>query len=290
MEKVALLVIYNHRYDKNIPMVDKLYKNKFSHVYHLVPFYDGNKANVIPVYESSFYFQSYIAQAYTHLRGRGFSHYFIVADDMLLNPLLTEDNLWDVTGLRKDECFITELIDMQKKKEAWPRVYDAIMWNFNVRGVEVKKILPNIDNAMIKMGNKGFYFSPLTYKQVWKNYVKFKNKFYEIFKLKRKFDYPIIGGYSDILLVTEACMQKFCSYCGAFAAVKLFVEMAIPTSLVLASDKIRTCDSIKLKSGAMWSGQQKAFLNAFNYNLQELKGNYPSDKLFLHPIKLSKWK
>ena len=60
------------------------------------------------------------------------SHYFIVADDMLLNPLLTEDNLWDVTGLRKDECFITELIDMQKKKEAWPRVYDAIMWNFNV--------------------------------------------------------------------------------------------------------------------------------------------------------------
>jgi hypothetical protein len=39
--KVALLVIYNHRYDKNITRVEALYKKRFSHIYHVVPFYDG---------------------------------------------------------------------------------------------------------------------------------------------------------------------------------------------------------------------------------------------------------
>lgn len=62
--KIALLVLYNHRYDKNIPRIEKLYEGKFSHIFHLMPFYDGDHPNVFPVYESSYYFQSYIAQAY----------------------------------------------------------------------------------------------------------------------------------------------------------------------------------------------------------------------------------
>ncbi len=52
-KKLALLVVYNHRYDKNIPVIDKIYQNRFSHVFHLVPFYDGEQENVIPVYDLS---------------------------------------------------------------------------------------------------------------------------------------------------------------------------------------------------------------------------------------------
>ena len=93
-KKTALLVVYNHRYDKNIPVIDRIYANRFSYVCHLVPFYDGDQANVIAVYDSSHYFQNYIAQAYTHLKDKGFTHFFIVADDMILNPLVDENNLW----------------------------------------------------------------------------------------------------------------------------------------------------------------------------------------------------
>lgn len=53
MDKIALMVIYNHRYDNNIPIIEDLYNNKFSHIYHIVPFYDGDKRNVISVYDSS---------------------------------------------------------------------------------------------------------------------------------------------------------------------------------------------------------------------------------------------
>ena len=93
-KKIAVLIIYNHHYVKNIPLIEKLYKGKFSHIYHIMPFYNGNEKNIISVYESSFRFQSYISQAYQKIKEMDFTHYFIVADDMLLNPDLTESNLF----------------------------------------------------------------------------------------------------------------------------------------------------------------------------------------------------
>lgn len=97
--KIALFVIYNHRYDKNIPLLDNIYKNRFSNIYHIVPFYDGLAQNVISVYDSSFQFQGYIAQAYQHIKDKGFTHVFVVADDMVINPCITETNLHSITGL-----------------------------------------------------------------------------------------------------------------------------------------------------------------------------------------------
>lgn len=55
--KVALVVIYNHRYDKNIARVKSIYAKRFSYIYHVMPFYDGDKQDVIPVFESSYCFQ-----------------------------------------------------------------------------------------------------------------------------------------------------------------------------------------------------------------------------------------
>lgn len=43
---IALVIIHNHRYDANIPRLDEIYKSRFSHIFHLVPFYDGNYVEV----------------------------------------------------------------------------------------------------------------------------------------------------------------------------------------------------------------------------------------------------
>ena len=48
--EVCLLIIYNHRYDDNIEKLERIYKNRFSDIYHIVPFYNGTIENVIPVY------------------------------------------------------------------------------------------------------------------------------------------------------------------------------------------------------------------------------------------------
>lgn len=290
MDKVALLVVYNHRFDRNIPKIDSLYQGKFSHVYHIIPFYDGDKENVIPVYESSYYFSGYIAQAYTHLRDKGFTHFFVVADDMLLNPAIDENSLWDVLGIGKNDCYIDDLIKFQERKQIWPRTWEAMSWRINPGGVEVEKILPPPEEAVKRFQEKGLPYTSLDFVKAWKSFKLFRKNLKEFYKFKRMFDYPLVGAYSDIFLVTADCMQDFCTYCGAFAATNLFVEIAIPTALVLSSNHIKYNKDVKLAGGAMWSDADMEFLKAYNNKLDELIKNYPSDKFYLHPIKLSKWK
>ena len=48
MNRVALIIIYNHQYNKNIDILERIYNGRFSNIYHLVPFYNGEKQNVIP--------------------------------------------------------------------------------------------------------------------------------------------------------------------------------------------------------------------------------------------------
>ena len=120
--KIALLVIYNHNYTKNIDRIDNLYKGKFTHVYHLIPFYSGSLDNVIPVYENSYYFQNYIAQAYQKIKDKGFTHYFVVADDMIINPRISQSNVMDILGIPEGYSFISDFIILQELKKPWAHV------------------------------------------------------------------------------------------------------------------------------------------------------------------------
>ena len=78
-------------------------------------------------------------------------------------------------------------------------------------------------------------------------------------------------------------MPKFANYCGAFAASKLFVEIAIPTSMVLAANKLKIGQNEPTVNNTTNKGIEK-----FNYSLEALLDNFPKCQ-YLHPIKLSKW-
>lgn len=302
--KIALLIVYNHRFDQNIPRVESLYHGKFSHVFHLVPFYDGDKSNVIPVYAHSYYFQSYISQAYTHLRNEGFTHFFVVADDMLIHPSIDENNLWEMLGLDKDSCMISRMIEIQKRTKPWPRIPEAIAYKVKQTGVEIENVLPSKEKACELFAKHGISTAPINASSYG-----YLDRYKRLFKLEKEkegiisgwfrtrkapkeiqLDYPLVGGYSDIFLVTADVMPTFCSYCGAFAASHLFVELAVPTAMILSAHKITYIDELKLKGVAMWVAQDFQFLEPYNHSLSALIANYPEDKLYIHPIKLSKWK
>ena len=288
MNKTALLVIYNHRFDKNIPRIDQLYEGRFSDVYHIVPFYDGCQDNVIPVYECSFQFQGYISQAYTHLRGKGYTHFFVVADDMIINPALDENNYLERIGLGNDDCYIDYITPLQELKTAW-RQTEAMTYKVNLRGVEVEKVLPSRTAAIERFAKYGLPTGTIPFSPMLNKRLRFALKYIQNFK-RRNLDYPLLGGYSDILILTADMMDKFCLYCGAFAATRLFAEFAIPTAMILASDHVKTSKDTCLGGTALWSKEDKAFLDAYNGSLQALIDDFPDDKLFYHPIKLSQWK
>jgi hypothetical protein len=290
MEKVALLVVYNHRFDRNIPIVEKIYKDRFNNIFHIVPFYDGNKENVIPVYENSYYFQGYIAQAYTHLVGKGFTHFFVIADDLILNPKVNEENLWDELGIAKDDNLLPDLKILQTYGY-WRQIPRALRYNPSPKGVEIGKVLPTREKAIEIFKERGIPTTKIEISSLisHKNLKEFAKSIYH-FPFKFSLPYPLVGGYADIFLVTNDIMGKFCNYCGAFAATNLFVEIAIPTALQLATNKIKYITDGKLKNGALWTDSEKnGFNSKYSFNFKNLMDNFPKDKLYIHPVKLSKW-
>lgn len=297
MHKIALLVLYNHRYDKNISRIEDLYKGKFSYIYHLIPFYDGEKENVISVYESSYQFQSYISQAYQQIKKskEEYTHYFVVADDILLNPLITEQNIFDFLNIDKETCYIRDLRELQKQQQCWSKVLYPFWYKMDKRGVEVKNILPDYEYAISRFNYHHIDTSTVKFKylfgyMIWYLKKRWVRKFFlsiATMLKSRKLVYPLVWAYSDCLLLPAKVMPKFAMYCGAFAATDLFVEFAIPTSLILSADKIVTDKDIGLK-GIMTGVNE--IEEQYKFDLNNLINNYPDNTIFIHPIKLSKWK
>lgn len=289
-KKVALLVVYNHRYDKNIPIINYLYKGRFSYVYHLVPFYDGNEENVIAVYDNSFYFHNYIAQAYQHIKNLDFTHFFIVADDMIVNPKLNELNIWRLLGITETDCYISRFSILQQQKDFWPWIAQALKYKRIQPGVEISNILPPIEEAKKRFSLHNIPTDKIPIRRLYTKYFRlFYQKVLKELPFSLTLDYPLVGGYSDIFLVTNKEISQFCQILGAFAATRLFVEMAIPTALILTADNIKTDEDVLLKRGDLWLDEIDKFATLFNYNLSNLIDRYPHEKLFIHPVKLSKW-
>jgi len=305
MNNVVLIIIYNHQYNANIDILEKLYKNRFSNIYHLVPFYNGDKSNVIPVYDNSFYFQGYVSQGFSNYYNECYEHYFFVSDDLVLNPVINETNYAEHLKLNSRTSFIPELRSLHDVDGWWARVSDAFHWKINrISGVEVHNQLPKYDVAIEKFQQYGLRIDPLRFDQIWR---KPSNKaaFIDLFKNNRRYvfrymknkitkktynlSYPLIGSYSDIFVVSSLSIKQFCHYCGVFAATKLFVEVGLPTSLVLSAEEIVIEKNLKLKGKALWTKEQLSELDVYNYSLSSLISNFPKEYLYLHPVKLSKW-
>lgn len=300
MASVALIVIYNHQYNKNIEIIENIYRSRFSSIYHLVPFYNGNKSNVIAVYENSYYFQGYVAQGFKYFFKETFNHYLFIADDLILNPKINEENYIELFKLSDNTCFLSEIISIHEREDGWPRINDAFYYKISVAGVEAEEQLPSYADALCALKKFGLQVKPLSYHQIWRKPTSIKD-YLSIFKKdpkyiirkwskkKYKMVYPFIGGYSDIFLVSANSIKQFCHYCGVFAATNLFVEVALPTSMVWSATEIITEKELILQGKALWTKEDFIILGKFNNNLKSLLENFPETYLYLHPIKLSKW-
>ena len=326
--KVALVFVFNHRYDRNIALLEEIYKRRFSNIFYLVPFYDGDKANVIPVYESSFYFHGYMAQGLKHYFSEEFEHYLFVADDLVLNPAINENNYKQFFNLSSETSFIPEIFELHKlsnnntlhfenfkaspgnpNKFYWWRIKDVVKYRHEKEGTEIKNEMPPFSEAKAALQKHGFSITPLSYQDVWGGIFPFSIRSHQqrrhlakyllhMRSLRKQFhlSYPLVGSYSDLVIVAGASIKKFCKYCGAFAANELFVEFAVPTALLLASENVITELQLDKRGDIYWtytsesSAHYEGQMQQYHYNLQELLSNFPADKLYIHPIKLSKWK
>lgn len=307
--KVCLVIIFNHRFDKNLPLLRKIYGERFSEIRFLMPFYDGADADVIPVYESSWQFQGYLIQAYEKLKDIPCSHYLFIGDDLIINPTFDEKNFVELTNMQ-DKKFLCKIPGLLNKPGMfkWSWTIDSSK-PFYVRSTSWYGFLPSYDEAMAKFNeffgakykeiyDEAFFGNPnvpgrnLWY--TWNNAEEFSHVIDEFKKSNGnslKVPYPMAMSYSDIFCVDKASLFEFSRLCGIFSAMNMFVEIAIPTAAVLT---FKSSDVAFFPGGtvqAIWgTNNRKAFAEKYDTDFSRLYSEW-NEKIFaIHPVKLSGWK
>ena len=103
-------------------------------------------------------------------------------------------------------------------------------------------------------------------------------------------NYPLVLAGSDIAIVPSSAINKFCYYCGIFAAANLFTEMAIPTAMILSLDEIKVINDLDYKAAYLPHGNDDMGIIAkYKNNPRGIMKNWPKNYLYVHPIKLSCW-
>lgn len=300
--QVCCVFVYNHKHD-NIDKLHKLYASRFSSIYHLIPFYQGDNPQVIPVYENSYTFQGYFAQAYKSIYHEKFSHYIFIADDLILHPDINESNILQELRLDNNSAYIKELISLSDVNfKNWTHSLSAIQTFSRVchkdTFVKVNELLPSYEQAMKKFHKHNIYCQDITAQNIENcngNYLLCSKSFIAMVAEKiaangsYPMPYPLAMGYSDFIIIPSKSMQPFCHYSGIFAAIGLFVESAIPTAMLLA------CKHIVTEKETLWHGTEFWDFNTIfyaqqkNYDLQCLLQAFDIRQLYIHPIKLSTW-
>jgi hypothetical protein len=317
MSNVALLLLFNHNYEANIDKLEKLYASRFDKIFFIMPFYRGKKGNVIPVYENSYYFQGYVAKALEKIKNDGFEHYIIIGDDLLLDPAINQNNYQEYFKLDKETGFMPELFLISDKQQTgpdrpmapyWPAIVDALEFDINQKGIEVAKFMPTYEEAVERLAKHGLKFTPDISSQFFikpmvkvplnkADYEYRKRAAWHLIKnqrllfSKRKLSYPIIGGYADICIVPAVRVDDFIFYCGVFAALNLFAEIGLPTAFAFAVDKATSEKEIGNHGLTFWNPTTVgAFQEKYQCKLNTLYKEWPSNTMYVHPIKFSRWK
>ena len=307
MNKVCLSIIFNHKYNNNIPLLEKIYGNRFSTIFYIVPFFNEavkgiGEDRIIPVYETSYCFQGYIAQASSRIKSKEYTHYIFIGDDQLLNPCLNENNIIDEMGLSNKDSYIKEIVPYDEikngsLKDKSNKLYNILgAFRMNV-GVSYFSEIPTYDEAVKQCKKHGLRVAkslPLSFFMsrgyLYPKYLPLTLVSLGINKGK-KLRYPLFKAYSDMVIIDQGSFKEFCRLSGVFAAMNIFVETAIPLAMVLACENIKYEKDLDKYHGVEWWDEDiTKFENQYECNLNTLLSNFEKNVLYYHPIKLSKWK
>ena len=255
--RVCLVVVFNHRDDASLPTFRRIYQERFKLMKFLVPFYDGDDPDVIPVYESSEHFQGYYAQAYAALGPLGATHYLFLGDDLLINPAMTADNLAGKLGLEPEDGFFPILKSLCETDSRWSHIFSPFKAFAPTPSVTIGDALPCREEAERRFAAHGLAVRPLRWGQLLqihrltpKYIAAYLHAALHVFGSllrNRSLPYPVAYGFSGLCVVPGTHLAEFCSYCGVFAALGLFVEIAIPTALAL------TCPTVVQMDAQGWA-------------------------------------
>ena len=296
---ICLSFVFNHQYEKNISKLKKIYKERFSTIRFLSPFSDWNQEDddIIPIYETSIHFQGYFAQAYLHLP-KDFDYYVFCADDLILNPQLNEENLIGKLNCNRSG-YIKYLNPIWEHSFAWHKFAECLSFPDEKNPIPTQQFLPQREELLGIYQTHGLEYRNLGLHNFWGIHDKTLSleritsglKFIFRHGLRRYVHFPLIEGYSDLIVIPKENLKLFCHLCGIFAAMNLWVDAAIATSIVLSCENITQERDHGLKGKEFWDpiDANKAISKAEG-KIENISDLFSEDISYIHPIKLSGFK
>ena len=296
MANICLSFVFNHQFEENIPKLRKLYDDRFSTIRYLSPFSRSNAPDIIPISETSVHFQGYFAQALRHLP-RNCDYYVFCGDDLILNPNLNERNLID--HLNCNDCsYIKYLNPIWEHSFAWHKFEECNQFTENEYAIPYNNLLPSRKELLkiyesygLVYRNLGFHnFFGIKEKRITTNKIKLGISYFLRNVNKHFINYPLVEGYSDLIVIPQDHLELFCHYCGIFAAMNLWVDAATATALILSGSKITTEKDSNYSGTEYWNGNEIIDrLKPTNNKLDKIGEIFKKEELYIHPIKLSSY-
>ena len=321
-QKTALVVLFNHQYDRNIPVIREIYSGRFSGLLQLMPYYRGSDPDVCSVYGNSFQFYHYILQARERIRNLEGDYVLIIGDDLLLNPKFDEFSTPSLLGIHGDDtCYLDGFVDVSLP-QCYRGTVEAHRFSMTPAGIDagsVNKNVPSYEEARQILKSRDLMrhdelsrvrmFMPkwIPGGGIHANWKVLKGRIWHLLNhwkhriKKYPYSYPVVFGYSDIVCIPKGKFDDFCRILEVFAAWNMFVELAIPTALqLLPGTRLATLEDTRYKSGNVWFPQDPEHFEAMNGVIEELvsasSGDigkllsaFPEEYLYLHPVKLSRF-
>jgi hypothetical protein len=313
--RVCAAFVFNHKYTGNIEKLKRLYNDRFTALRFIMPFARETDYDVIPVYETSWNFSGHIAQAEARLpREENITHYLFIGDDLILNPAINEANLLDSLGISDlHTAYIKSLAPVDNHRFRWYRAVEAML-NFEQQqyGFDIASEIPTAKAARERFEAMGLVFRdprPRSVREILYSAKRVPLNLGWAMALKglvqgfRPLSYPFLFGYSDFVLVPAEYLADFAHYCGVFAALNMFAEIAVPTALALAVPDIATeleygehfQHDPRRRPGQMvgrefWDADEtRIFVQQFDRSIARILTDFPANLLYAHPIKLSQF-
>jgi hypothetical protein len=108
--------------------------------------------------------------------------------------------------------------------------------------------------------------------------------------LRRYVHFPLIEGYSDLIVIPKDNLKLFCHLCGIFAAMNLWVDTAIATSMVLSCEQITQERDHGLMGKEFWNPiDAKKAISKAEGRIEKISSLFSEETSYIHPIKLSEF-
>ena len=305
--KVSCSVLFNHPYPPNIPVLRELYKDKFDEVSFIQPLRSSPDPDVYTSYRGSFAFHGMITDAAERLLAKDADYFIFVHDDVLLNPLYNGEQLVERLQVPGNGAFIPYLFSLHPDAQDWVWM-PGFLWRLfyptnQLSGTGIENLIsyfPNAETMRAKFDEiYGLSFENITYDRTRpiNPIVVVGNQSHGNYITKSVLDglyvtaegassvqlpFPFIGGNCDFTVLDRKTLEAVVPLLGVTAAANLFVEIAMPTAIACAADRVVQSKDVGLFAEMAWTKEEQRLMTD-----DILVRRFNEDLLLFHPFKLS---